>query len=90
MDCEWDPNKAASNFEKHGISFDAAATIFSDPLALTFNGPGHSQGEYQYLSFSVSPTGRPLVVAQADRGDTIRILSARPMTASERRDYEQQ
>ena len=90
MDCEWDPDKAASNFEKHGISFDEAATIFSDPLALTFDDPGHSQGEYRYLSFGVSSTGRSLVVAHADRGDTIRILSARPMTASERRDYEQQ
>ena len=89
MDCEWDSKKAASNFEKHGISFDAAATIFSDLLALTFNGPGRSQGEYRYLFIGVSSTGRPLVVAHADRGDTIRILSARPMTASERRDDEQ-
>lgn len=89
MDCERDSKKAAWNFEKHGISFDDAATIFSDPLALTLDDPGHSRGEYRYVSFGVSSRGRPLVVAHADRGATIRILWARPMTASERRDYEQ-
>jgi uncharacterized protein len=86
---EWDSRKAAANAAKHGVSFDEATTVFNDPLALTFDDPAHSQGEYRYLTFGVSAAQIALVVCHTDRDDTIRIISARRMTPKERRDYEQ-
>ena len=88
MRFEWDPNKAEINKAKHGVSFDEATTVFGDPLALTFGDPDHSEGEFRYLTFGVSSTNEPLVVAHTDRGDTIRIISGRRMTRRERRDHE--
>ena len=45
MKFEWDPRKAEASLEKHGISFHEAATVFGDPLALTYPDPDHSMGE---------------------------------------------
>ncbi len=39
---EWDPKKAVKNKQKHGITFEEASTVFSDPLAITFADPDHS------------------------------------------------
>jgi len=89
MKFAWSPRKAVLNFQKHGVEFDEASTVFDDPLALTFVDPRHSIGEFRFLTFGATPRQRLLVVAHADRGDTIRILSAREMTPRERRDYEQ-
>lgn len=49
MEFEWDPNKAASNLEKHGVPFDEAATAFGDPLSLTIDDPDHSDGEERFV-----------------------------------------
>lgn len=46
MDFEWDPEKAASNERKHGLSFVEVSTVFGDPLELTVSDPDHSEGEY--------------------------------------------
>ena len=89
MDFEWDARKSRFNQDKHGVSFDEAATVFGDPLALTFGDAEHSGEELRYLTFGLSQAGRVLVVAHTSRGDTIRIISVRPMTPRERRDYEQ-
>jgi uncharacterized DUF497 family protein len=89
MNFEWDARKAMSNEEKHGITFDEAATVFGDPLALTFNDHDHSETEWRFLTFGLSSESRALVVAHTARDDMIRIISARPMTSRERRDYEQ-
>jgi hypothetical protein len=89
MHFEWDAAKATGNEEKHGVTFDEAATVFGDPLALTFDDAEHSEGERRYLTFGISSNNRALVVAHTARGDNIRIISARVMTPRERRGYEQ-
>lgn len=89
MQFEWDPAKAAENLSKHGVSFEEAATVFRDPLSATGADPDHSVGEARFVTFGVSTSGRLLVVAHTERGDTIRIISARLTTAGERKIYEE-
>lgn len=86
---EWDEGKAAANLRKHGVPFEEAASVFSDPLAYTFGDPDHSVGEQRLLTFGISQSGRLLVVAHAERGRAIRIISARRATRHERGIYEQ-
>jgi uncharacterized DUF497 family protein len=86
---EWDPRKASSNVAKHGVSFEEAASVFIDPLAYTFSDPDHSVGEERQLTFGVSNVGRLLVVISTERGDALRIVSARRATRRERAIYEQ-
>jgi len=86
---EWDPEKAAENLAKHGVSFEEAATVFRDALSATGPDPDHSFDEERFITFGLSTTGRLLVVAHTDRDDTIRIISARPVTPSERKIYEE-
>ncbi len=89
MEFEWDPEKAAINEQKHGVTFKEAATIFGDPLTITFEDPDHSLDEEQrYLTFGKSRFDRLLVVSHADRGDRVRLISARLMARHERRIYE--
>ena len=85
----WDAPKAAANLRKHGVSFEEAATVFGDPLAVTFADPDHSEGEPRFITIGESTATLLLVVAHADRGWTIRIISARKATRNERRIYEQ-
>ena len=89
MEFEWDPDKATRNLAKHGVSFHEAATVFGDPLALTYFDPDHSEDEDRFLTFGQSSVKRFLVVSHTDRGDRTRIISARRMTPKERRVYEQ-
>jgi uncharacterized protein len=84
---EWDPAKANANFAKHGVSFDEALTAFSDPLSLTVFDPDSSLEEDRFVLQGVSSLERLLVVVHTDRGDAIRIISARIATRSERRSY---
>lgn len=85
----WDPSKEEQNHRKHGIGFHEASTILEDPLSTTFADPAHSRGEQRYVTIGTSRRGRTLVVAHADRGEVIRIISARRATRRERRFYEQ-
>jgi uncharacterized DUF497 family protein len=89
MDFEWDPDKATRNLAKHGVSFHEAATVFGDPLAITFFDPDHSEDEDRFLTFGLSSAGRLLVVSHTDRGDRTRIISARRATRRERKQYEE-
>ena len=89
MNFEWDPRKATTNRRKHGVSFHEAATVFGDPLALTYDDPDHSSSEQRFITMGMSNTGRLLMIAHADRGDNIRIISARKATPRERNHYEQ-
>jgi uncharacterized protein len=89
MEFEWNPSKAESNYRKHEISFEEAATVFDDGLSFTFPDPGHSIGESRCIIIGVSRYGQLLVIAHTDRDETIRIISARKATRSERRFYEQ-
>lgn len=88
MRIEWDPEKAQRNETKHGVSFLEACTVFDDDYASTVVDPDHSEGEVRYLTFGISNSGRALVVTHTNRGDNIRMISARPMTPRERKAYE--
>ncbi|MBW4667925.1 MAG: BrnT family toxin [Cyanomargarita calcarea GSE-NOS-MK-12-04C] len=90
MEFEWSPDKAESNYRKHGVSFEEAATVFNDSLSVTFPDPGHSIGESRYVIIGISRFGQLLIIAHTDQGETIRIISARKATGSERRFYEQE
>jgi uncharacterized DUF497 family protein len=87
---EWDPQKGRENERKHGVSFPEAATVFGDPLSVTVPDPDHSIGEARFLTMGMSHQQRLLVVAHADRGDVIRLISARAATRSERTAYEEE
>ncbi|MBM4045328.1 MAG: BrnT family toxin [Planctomycetes bacterium] len=89
MNFEWDPRKAARNLSKHGVSFHEAATVFYDPLSITYPDPDHSLLEERYIAIGTSRSGRVLMVAHTDRGESIRIISARKTTPSERKHYEE-
>jgi len=86
---EWDPQKAALNLKKHGVSFEDAAAIFGDPLAGTIPDPDHSTMEPRFITIGVTPAQRLLVVVHTDRADRIRIISARPATRAETKKYEE-
>jgi len=86
---EWDAEKAARNLRKHGVSFPEAASVFGDPLSATYYDPDHSTEEYRYLTVERSASGRLLIVAHTDRGENIRIISARKTTPRERKQYEE-
>ena len=86
---EWDPEKAKQNARRHGVSFEEAATVFGDPLSLTVDDPTHSIGEQRFVTLGLSVTRRLLVVAHTERGDTVRIISARRATPRERTAYEE-
>jgi uncharacterized DUF497 family protein len=89
VDFQWDLGKARSNLRKHGVSFDEAASVFFDPLAVSGNDPDHSIDESRYVTFGLSSRGRLLAVIHTVRADSIRIISARRATRNERRLYEE-
>ncbi|MEO0988361.1 MAG: BrnT family toxin [Cyanobacteria bacterium J06639_14] len=89
MNFEWNPEKAASNLEKHNVSFQEAATVFNDPLSLTVPDPKHSIDESRYIIIGISRLKQLLIVAHTDREDIVRIISARKVTRRERKFYEE-
>jgi uncharacterized DUF497 family protein len=86
---EWDPNKATRNLQKHKVSFEEAATVFRDDLSITVPDPDHSMEEDRYITVGLSGRFRLLMVAHTERGDRIRIISARELTSRERKHYEE-
>jgi len=88
LEFEWDPDKAVANANKHGITFEEAASVFGDPLSLTAYDPDHSQDEDRYITLGTSAEGRLLMISHTDRDDRIRIISARKATRRERKAYE--
>lgn len=89
MHFEWDNKKAERNLRVHGVSFDEAKIVFADPLFLTFADTDHSQEEQRFIIMGQSNEGRLLVVAYTERGQTIRLISAREATRRERQYYEE-
>jgi uncharacterized DUF497 family protein len=85
----WDPEKAASNFRKHGVSFEEALTVFGDPLARIHEDPRHSERERREIIVGHSTRGRLLLVSFTERFRVIRLISARGATRHERKDYEE-
>ncbi|SRR6266516_2969079 len=89
VDLEWDEAKAKANFEKHGVSFADAATVFDDPLYVDFYDPDHSFDERRYLIIGSSKEDRILIVSYTERNDVVRLISAREVTTTERKAYEE-
>lgn len=87
---EWDPEKADINQRKHGVSFEEASSVFYDPLSSTIDDPLHSNEEDRFIIIGMSNQMRLLIVVHLDRGDNIRIISARLANRHERRQYEQE
>ena len=85
---EWDPRKAAVNRAKHKVSFEEAVTVFGDPLGRITDDPRHSETEERYVLLGQSARRRLLVVMFTERGQAIRLISARKTTRRERREYE--
>lgn len=86
---EWDPAKALENEQKHGIGFAEATEVFGDDHSSAIDDPDHSTEEARYLIFGLSNQGKFLVVSYTERGDRIRLISARQMTSRERKAYEE-
>jgi len=89
MNFTWDQDKAASNLEKHGLSFEEASTAFADPLSRTRPDPLHSDEEDRFVLLGLTTAGQLVIVVHTDRGETVRLISARLATPGERRRYEQ-
>jgi len=90
MKFQWNPSKAASNIKKYGVSFDEAMTVFKDPLAMIFDDTIHSENEFREIIIGMSALRRTLLVCFVERQkDLVRIISARPATKQEIKDYEE-
>lgn len=87
-DFEWNEEKAEKNFKKHKVTFEEAAAIFDDPFFIIFKAPKHSFQEPRFIIIGMSDKLRPLFVSFVERDSRTRIISARELTAKERKDYE--
>ncbi|TAJ82668.1 BrnT family toxin [bacterium] len=90
MEFEWDPKKAAKNLRKHRVSFSEATTVCGDLLGTTVPDPDHSLAEDRYITVGMSSRRRLVIVAHTERGERIRIISARELTRAEREAYEEE
>ena len=89
MSFEWDPKKAIANRRKHSITFEEASSALRDRFSATAHDPDHSEDEDRFVTFGLSSRGRLLAVSHTDRGNAIRIISARIATSAERQIYEE-
>jgi len=89
LEFSWDPNKAASNLEKHGVSFEEASTAFGDPLSITVHDPDHSEDESRFVLVGLTFAGKLVVVVHVELENSIRIICAREAARRERNEYEQ-
>ena len=87
---DWDTNKAARNANDHKITFDVAKMVFDDPFFIVFPDPVHSFDESRYLILGETSFGQLMIVSYTERGDAVRIISAREATPKERRKYEKE
>jgi len=86
---EWDEDKAERNLSKHDVTFEEARSIFEDPLYVDFYDPDHSENEERYLIVGESNRRRLLIVSYTERRNSIRLISAREVTRTEREIYEE-
>ena len=89
LEFEWDAAKSRANIKKHGVSFEESATVFGDPNSLTIPDAQHSGTEKRWVILGRSIAGRLLVVVYTERGERIRLISARPASRKERLVYEE-
>ncbi len=90
---EWDAAKAASKLRKHGVSFDLAATVFRDPLMVSIPDEEHSGSEERWITLGQTENSKLLLVVHtyleiSVNTANVRIVSARPATKHEQRQYE--
>ncbi|MGH9322573.1 MAG: BrnT family toxin [Vicinamibacteria bacterium] len=90
IEFEWDSAKAEANLAKHGVTFEEALAVFVDPIARIHPDPDHSESEPREIIIGHSIQQRLLLVSFTERGERIRLISARPATKRERRDYEEE
>lgn len=88
MSYQWDTDKAATNFSKHGIDFADAVSVFADDSAVTVTDERFD--EERFITIGIDAFGRVLVVVYTWRGNEIRLISARKATRSERKQYEEE
>jgi len=86
---EFDPRKAASNLQKHGVSFQEAVSVFTDPFAQTFPDELHSEEEARWITLGVSSRQRLLFVSHLETDGLIRLIGARPAEPQEQHEYEE-
>jgi len=87
---EWDEaNKAGANFRKHGVRMPEAIPVFGDPYAITVT-DDESDEEQRFVTIGMGAAGRLLVVVYTWRGENVRIISARPAEARERKEYDEE
>ena len=85
---QWDAAKAAANSKRHGITFAEAATVFFDPLALTYTDTDHSADEQRDITIGHTMKQGLVFVSHSGAGDRIRIIKARLATKLKRKRYE--
>ena len=88
MAAEFDPKKNATNLRKHEVSLSEGDGVLNDPLALTIE-DASAEGEQRFVTLGTNTFAELMVVVWTDRGDDVRVISARRATAKERRDYEE-
>ncbi len=90
MEFEWDENKNLTNYQKHGVWFEEAQTLWADELSREFFDPEHSEEEDRFIRVGHSTSSRLLLVVFCERedGNKIRIVSARKATTKEQEKYE--
>ena len=89
MNFDWDESKAQANLAKHGITFDEAKSVFTDPFYVDFYDPDHSDEEERYIIIGQSQRQRVLVVSYTERQQQTRLISAREATRREKQAYEE-
>ena len=89
MHFEWDTKKAIANRRKHGITFEEASSALRDSFSATAHDPDHSDDGERFVTLGLSSLGHLLAVSHTDRGDAVRIISARVTTNAERLIYEE-
>ena len=90
MEFEWNDAKAEANWRRHGVRFELAATVFSDPLAIERVDDREDYGEDRFVIVGMAEGNVLLFVAHTERGEGIRIVSARRATQDEQDDYFEQ
>jgi uncharacterized DUF497 family protein len=88
---EWDVRKERRNLQKHGVGFNEASTVFADALSITILDPDASDDDERWVTMGFSHRHRLLIVVHTEDEEKqiVRIISARPADAGERRDYEE-
>lgn len=91
MQFEWDESKNRLNQRKHGVSFEEAQTVFFDPLAKVADDPDHSSNESRLILVGHSSRRRCLLVVHClkESETIVRLISARKLTRSEQRSFEE-